>query len=73
MLHIGKIIEAEVRKQRCSITWLSQELYCDRTNVYSIFKRASIDTKLLLRLSMLLKCDFFKQYSLQYNRDMKLE
>ncbi|MFR9603416.1 MAG: hypothetical protein SNG02_06045 [Rikenellaceae bacterium] len=71
MTHIGKIIEAELKRQRRSVTWLAQQLYCDRTNVYSIFKRQSLDTKLLFRISLLLKCDFFKEYSALYKTEMK--
>ncbi len=71
MTHIGKIIETELKKQKRSVTWLAQQLYCDRTNVYSIFKRQSLDTKLLFRISMLLKCDFFKEYSSLYKAETK--
>lgn len=62
-LHIGKIIEEEVRSQERSITWLSRKIHCDRRNVYDIFSRASIDTSLLYKLSMALNRDFFACYS----------
>ncbi len=71
MTHIGKIIEAELKRQKYSVTWFAQQLYCDRTNVYSIFKRQSLDTKLLLRISVLLKRDFFKEYSSLYKAEVK--
>lgn len=59
MLHIGKMIEAELRSQERSITWFSRQLHCDRRNVYDIFKRTSIDTHLMLRISCILKRNFF--------------
>lgn len=62
-LHIGKIIEEEVRSQERSITWLSRKIHCDRRNVYDIFSRASIDTHLLYKLSIALNKDFFAYYS----------
>ncbi len=71
-LHIGKVIEAELRRQKRSVTWLSQELFCDRTNIYSIFKRASIDSHLLFRISILLKCDLFMVYSDLYKAEIKV-
>lgn len=61
-IHIGKIIKEEVKRQGRSVKWLSEKLYCDRSNIYDIFKRRSIDTSLLKRLSELLGIDFFDYY-----------
>ena len=54
MIHIGELIEKELHRQERSVTWFANKLYCDRSNVYSIFKRQSIDTDLLLRISLIL-------------------
>lgn len=62
MVHIGQIIETELHRQERSVTWFAKKLYCDRTNVYSIFKRKSIDTELLLRVSCILHHNFFNYY-----------
>lgn len=62
MIHIGKLIEEEVHRQERTVTWFARKLYCDRTNVYSIFKRESIDTALLLRISIVLHHNFFNYY-----------
>lgn len=62
MVHIGQIIETELHRQERSVTWFAKKLYCDRTNVYSIFKRRSIDTELLLRVSYILHHNFFNYY-----------
>ncbi len=62
MIHIGKLIKAEVYKQKIPISWFAQKLYCDRTNIYKIFNRQSIDSELLLRISKILKYDFFLYY-----------
>lgn len=71
MVHIGKKIEEELHRQERSITWFANKLYCDRTNVYSIFKRESIDTALLLRISDVLRCNFFNYYIKELNeRDL---
>ncbi len=63
MIHIGHLIEEELRKQERSVTWFAKKLYCERTNVYSIFKRESIDTALLLRISKILGYNFFSHYT----------
>lgn len=62
MIHIGQIIEAELHRQERSVTWFAKKLYCDRTNVYKIFKKQSIDTELLWRISTILNYNFFKIY-----------
>ena len=61
-LHIGKEIEDELRWQGRGVTWFAQCLHCDRTNVYNIFKREGIDTRLLERISMILHRNFFALY-----------
>lgn len=62
-VNIGKIIEAELRRQERTVTWLSRKIHCDRRNVYDIFSRSSIDTDLLYKLSMALNTDFFAYFS----------
>ena len=48
MVHAGTLIKEELRRQERSVARV-RKLCCERTNVYSIFKRKSIDTALLLR------------------------
>ncbi len=62
MIHIGKEIETELRRQGRGATWLAQRLHCDRTNVYNIFKREGIDTILLQRVGAVLHRNFFTLY-----------
>lgn len=45
--------------------WFAAKLSCDRTNVYKIFARPSIDTQLLFRISVILNRNFFAEYSLR--------
>ncbi len=63
MIHIGSIIKDKFDEMGLSVSWFSKQLCCDRTNVYSIFKRESIDTALLVKISSILNHDFFKYYS----------
>ena len=67
MIHIGQLIEQELRRQRRSVSWFARELYCDRTNVYKLFRKESIDTLLLYRISMVLSHDFFKYYTDEFS------
>lgn len=66
MVDIGHIIEQELIRQERSVTWFAKKLFCDRTNIYKIFKKQSIDTNLLLRISIVLKYDFFRYYAEEF-------
>ena len=63
MIHIGSLIEQELRRQDRSVTWLAGELHCDRTNVYKVFKKKSIDTRTLAKISVILQHNFFLDYA----------
>lgn len=69
MVHIGQLIEQELRRQRRSVLWFAKELYCDRTNVYKLFRKES--TLLLYRISCILSHDFFKYYTDDFVSDNK--
>lgn len=69
MIHIGKLIEAELHRQERTVTWFANKLYCDRTNVYKIFRKQSIDTELLLRISHILNYNFFHYYGSEFSRE----
>lgn len=63
MIHIGKCIATALREERHTVQWLADELYCDRSNVYRLFRRSSVDAAMMMRLSRLLNRDFFALYS----------
>ena len=63
MIHIGNIIKKQFDTQGSTVSWFAKQLCCDRTNISSIFKRESIDTALLEKISVILNHDFFKYYS----------
>ncbi|WP_304428365.1 hypothetical protein [uncultured Duncaniella sp.] len=51
---IGTMIKEELERQERSVSWLARKLSCDRSNVYRLFQKHSIDTALLQRLSVIL-------------------
>ena len=62
-INIGKEIHDELLRQGQSVSWLAQQLGCNRTNIYNIFVRDSIGTDLLMKISIALDKDFFALYS----------
>ena len=63
MKPIGILIKEELEKQERRITWFARKLSCDRSNIYRLFQKESIDTNLLVRISILLGKDFFSDLS----------
>lgn len=61
-LHIGNLIKEELERQERTVSWFARKLCCDRSNIYKLFKRSTIDTELLLRVSKILNYDFFELY-----------
>ena len=71
-IHIGHIIQEELRAQGRSVTWLSRQLGTSRMACYRIFSSYSIDTHVLRRISLLLGRDFFKLYSASLNEEFNI-
>ncbi|MBQ8606599.1 MAG: XRE family transcriptional regulator [Bacteroidaceae bacterium] len=63
MKPIGELIKEELDRQERSVSWLARKLACDRSNVYRIFQKDSIDTSVLKRVSIILNHDFFVDLS----------
>ena len=62
-MHIGQRIKEVMAKKKVSVIAIAKEIECERTNVYNIFERESINTSLLQKFSIILKHDFFKELS----------
>jgi hypothetical protein len=56
--HIGKMIQEELGRQGRTVVWLAKEIYCEKSNVYKLFKRKSIDFEQLLKISEVLNHNF---------------
>ncbi len=70
-IHIGKIIQREVKKSKRQVTEITRELGLARGMMYSIYKRKSMKTGLLERISDVLEHNFFTYYSDAFNRDQR--
>ena len=72
-ISVGQMIRDELRRQERGVSWFARRLSCDRTNVYRIFGKDSIDTDLLLRISAILHHDFFDDISRATSDDTSTE
>lgn len=62
-MHIGKHIKQKLAEQGRTSSWLAQQLSYNRTTMYKIYDKASIDTQMLLRISRIMEYDFFNDLS----------
>ena len=63
MLPIGQLIKEELASQERTVSWFARKLHLDRSNVYRLFQKNSVDTDLLGRISLILDRDFFEEMS----------
>lgn len=59
-VHIGSMIKQELQKQGRTVNWLANEIYCEKSNVYKMFRRKSIDLLQLMKISEVLGHNFLR-------------
>ena len=57
---IGQLIKARIDAQNLKVTEFAKMIGTERSNVYDIFERESIDTGLLKKIGHVLNYDFFQ-------------
>ena len=70
-IYIGSIIKQKFIESSMNIQEFANRINCDRTTVYGIFKRKSIDTERLIRISEALDFDFVNE--IYYEKNTLLE
>lgn len=70
-MHIGQRIKEVMDEQGRSVIWLAKQLDCERTNVYNVFSRKDISTKLIDSIGLILKHDFYKELSEDFKKRKK--
>lgn len=63
-IHIGQLIRQKQEEKGIKISELARSIHCDRSNIYNIFSRKSIDIELLINISKALDFDFISNYYL---------
>jgi len=63
IIHLGSMIERELRKQGKSVFWLAKAVNLERSGIYKLFRRKNISVQLLLKISVALRHDFFDDIS----------
>ena len=70
-IHLGTMIKKELKAQGRTVVWLARTINMERSSIYKIFDRNSIDVSLLIRISLVMNHDFFQDVStiLRDNRE----
>ena len=70
-LHIGQLIKTVFERSGMTVSDFARQLNCERTNVYTIFKRRTIDVELLVNISKILGYNFFEDVLKETNLNTK--
>lgn len=70
-LHIGQLIKTVFERSGMTVSDFARQLNCERTNVYTIFKRRTIDVELLVNISKILEYNFFEDVLKETNLNTK--
>lgn len=62
-VNIGEKIKQRAKQLRIGPTELGNLIHTSKQNIYGIYKRKSIDTEILSKLSVALDFDFFQYYN----------
>lgn len=64
-IHLGNMVKKELKAQGRTVSWLARTIHMERSSVYKIFDRNSLDVSLLIRISLVMDHDFFRDISIK--------
>jgi hypothetical protein len=70
-IHIGNIISQMLKEAGINKKWLAKQVSYDQSNFCKILQKPSMDTDLLLRISLFLHVDFFSHLSNCYSENQQ--
>ena len=70
-LHIGHMVKSVFDKSGLSVAEFARRIHCERTNVYKIFNRQSIDVDTLVKISEALEHNFLADVMKHYGLEVK--
>jgi plasmid maintenance system antidote protein VapI len=59
-VHVGDMIHEELKKQGRTVNWLASQIYCEKSNIYKLFRRKSVDLDQLMKISEVLHHNFLR-------------
>ena len=71
-IHIGHLIKSVFDASGMTVSELARQIHCERTNVYKIFNRRSIDVELLVKISEILNHNFLADVMQYHGLETKI-
>ena len=59
-VHVGNMIHEELSRQGRTVAWLAKAICCEKSNIYKLFNRKSIDLAQLIQISQVLEHNFLR-------------
>lgn len=69
-VHVGEMVSEAMYQRHISKRMFADEIGTDRSNVYRILKKDSIETNQLYRFSKVLKHNFFRDLAEEFDREV---
>ena len=70
-IHIGHLIREQLKADNRSVNWLAREIHCTRNNLYKIFNKPSLDSDLILKISVAMNFNFFQYYMAEFLENLR--
>jgi len=70
-IHIGRLIQAQLKADKRSVSWLANEIGCTRNHLYKVFKKPSLDSDLIFSISKAMQFNFFQYFTAKLHDSMK--
>ncbi len=61
--HLGTYIKNKVKEKGITVTEFARRIHCTRRNIYQIYKKNSLDTDLIKRISHALEIDLLSTFN----------
>ena len=62
-IHLGNMVKRELKAQGRTVVWLARTINMERSSIYKMFERNTLDVGLLIRISLVMDHDFFQDIS----------
>ena len=62
-IHLGNMVKRELKAQGRTVVWLARTINMERSSIYKMFERNTLDVSLLIRISLVMDHDFFQDIS----------
>ena len=70
-IHIGRLIQAQLKADKRSVSWLANEIGCTRNHLYKVFRKPSLDSDLIFSISKAMQFNFFQYFTAKLHDSMK--